>query len=105
MTAWLIIPQMAARIRNTVLASLLVVLITAACDSPTAEQYFDEASDFWYTGEFQKAIVSATKAIRLDPQNASTYFDRGIAHYELGQQDKQDADLKRACELDSQYCD
>ena len=61
-------------------------------------------------GEHQKAIQEYTEAIRIDdPENvgfeiAGAYANRGHSYRELGQIDKADADLKRACELDSFYC-
>ena len=55
LTVWLIIPQMAARIRNTVLASLVLALMTTAC-SNQAQKVFDEAQKFYDLDEYQKAI-------------------------------------------------
>ena len=61
-------------------------------------------------GEHQKAIQEYTEAIRIDdPENvgfeiAGAYANRGHSYRKLGQIDKADADLKRACELDSFYC-
>ena len=61
-------------------------------------------------GEHQKAIQEYTEAIRIDdPENvgfeiAGAYANRGNSYRKLGQIDKADADLKRACELDSFYC-
>ena len=94
--------QMAARIRNTVLASLLLVLMTAACDSPTAEQYFDRAHENVVAGESEKAILDYTKAIRLDPQFVDAYLYRGNLFYWLGLNERAIQNWSEVIRLDPQ---
>ena len=55
-------------------------------------------------GQNHKAIQDYDEAIRLDRQEAIAYANRAISYWELGQQDKADADKKKACELDSKLC-
>ena len=52
------------------------------------------------TGECDKAIADFTEAIRLDPQNVSTYHDRGLALDEKGDYDGAIADFTAAIQLD-----
>ena len=83
---------MAARTINTILAPLLLALITTACGTPaltptpppkpdtttilspttslTTTQYFDRGLEYTRAGEHQKAIANYIKAINLAPQNA-----------------------------------
>ena len=109
MTAWLIIPQMIARIRNTVLVSSLLVLMTLgvvsiskAC-SNQAQQYFDEAYKYSIEGEYQKAIANYDEVIRLDFQLPKTYRNRGLAYFYLDQHDRAINDFDEAIRLDPQY--
>ena len=90
---------MTARIRHTVLASLLLVLITTACGNQ-AQQVFDEAQKFYDSGEYQKAIDSYTEAIRFDPEYEKAYYNRGDAYYDLGQYEKAVKEFTEAIRVD-----
>ena len=52
----------------------------------------------------QKAIDDTTKAIRIDPQNAKAYNNRGIGYRNLREYALADADKSMACSLDTKYC-
>ena len=93
---------MAARIRNTVLAYLLLVLMTAACGNQ-AQQVFDEAEKFYNSGEYQKAIDNYTEAIRLDPKHVKAYNMRGVSYNVLGQHERAIQDYTEAIRFDPQY--
>ena len=50
-------------------------------------------------GEYGKAIADYNKAIELDPNHASAYYNRGCAYGEIGAYDKAVADYNKAIEL------
>ena len=54
-------------------------------------------------GEYDKAIVDLTEAIRLDPRNAARYNNRGLAWNKKGDLDKAIADYKEAVRLNPDY--
>ena len=49
-------------------------------------------------------LLRRATAIRLDPDDALAYSNRGVAYGNLGQYTKQAADRAKACSLDSQFC-
>ena len=49
-------------------------------------------------------IAYYTKAIRLDPDYALAYNNRGLTFRNLGQTANADADKKLTCFLDGKYC-
>ena len=93
---------MIARIRHTALASLLLVLMTAACGNQ-AQQYFDKAYKYSIEGEYQKAIANYDEVIRLDFQLPKTYRNRGLAYFYLDQHNRAINDFDEAIRLDPQY--
>jgi tetratricopeptide (TPR) repeat protein len=42
------------------------------------DYWLAKGGEHWKKGEFQKAIDSATEAIRLDPKLAGAYNNRGL---------------------------
>src|SRR5262249_26114488 len=64
-----------------------------------------EAFDF---DSFDSAIADFTRAIEIEPNDASAYTNRGSAHYEKGEFDHAIADLNKALELNPKsalaYC-
>ncbi len=53
-------------------------------------------------GDYEKAIVDCTEAIRFDPQNAEAYYNRGLAWTEKRENDKAIIDCTEAIRLDPQ---
>jgi tetratricopeptide (TPR) repeat protein len=51
-------------------------------------------------GEYDQAIQDLSQAIRLDPQSAFPYVNRGVAYDETGKHDLAIADLTEAIRLD-----
>ena len=56
-------------------------------------------------GEFDKAIADCTEAIRLDPEYANAYSNRGIAYAKNREFDKAIADCTKAIYLDPKYAE
>ena len=50
-------------------------------------------------GQYDKAITDFTEAIRINPDLAEAYYNRGVAHRKLGNDVKADADFAKAKEL------
>ena len=55
--------------------------------------------------QYKRAIQDYAEAIRLDPQNASAYNNRGSAYDDLGQYERAIQDYDEAIRLDPQYAD
>jgi tetratricopeptide (TPR) repeat protein len=63
------------------------VQVSKASEGRTAADYFNEALRYWVDGKCtdpSKAIKCLTEAIRLDPDYALAYYNRGLAYEELG---------------------
>ena len=53
--------------------------------SISAETYLYRGNDKYKSGDYKRAIVDYTQAIRLKPDYADAYYNRGIAKHDLGQ--------------------
>lgn len=60
---------------------------------PTTNQFVESR------GEFDQAIADFNEAIRINPDDAETYYCRSIAYREKGDESKSEADLSKAEEL------
>ena len=49
---------------------------------------------------YDKAIADYSEAVRIDPNNAKAYYDRGLAYRSNGKRDKAIADFSEAIRLD-----
>ena len=81
---------------------LLIVLIlffSYTTYSQTAKEYFNSAYDKEENGNFNGAIADYTKAIELNPDDASAYNNRGILKEELGDLDGACSDWRKAANL------
>ena len=50
-------------------------------------------------GNYQVALADYEQSIRLNPKNAHTYFNRGLAYYRLKKRDLACKDFEKACEM------
>ena len=50
-------------------------------------------------GDLEQAIADFSRAIELEPENATAYRGRGVAYNESGDPDQALADFERAIEL------
>ena len=50
-------------------------------------------------GNFELAAADYSEAIRLDPNGASHYYDRGVVYEAMGQLDRAKMDFAKAVEL------
>ena len=61
-----------------------------------------EALDLHEAGKFKEAIAAYDKAIKANPNLAEAYFNRGNAHYDLGQNQQALKDYSEAIRLNPQ---
>ncbi len=69
----------------------------------TAWDYNRKANLHYDRKEFKKAVYYYTEAIKIQPENAVFYNNRGISYAELGENEKAIADYTKAIELDAEY--
>jgi tetratricopeptide (TPR) repeat protein len=100
---------------------LAVTILSSGCDNSTSPNR-NIISEFNYAmkksgaavcianglelrhkGEYDKAIASYTKAIELDPEDADTYYFRGIAYEYKGEYDKAILDYTKAIEMKPEF--
>ena len=96
---------MEARVKQAIVESTVEAKVNATVEALSVSGIFDEAQRFFDLGEYQKAIDNYNTVIRLDPQFAEAYYNRGVLYQIFGQGDKSESDKKRACELDITICD
>ena len=96
----------------TVLLLALVLSLGVACASePSADYepdadaiieartYIEKGVEYFAFSQYEKAIKSYDKAIRLNPKTADAYNKRGVAYQALGQYDKAIQDYDKAIRL------
>lgn len=66
---------------------------------PSAEAYHGLASAYGYAQQHQEVINYSQKSLGLDPKYALSYFNLGVAYWNLKQYDKAKENLQRAMEL------
>ena len=97
----------------TVLLLALVLSLGVACASePSADYepdadaiieartYIEKGIEYFAFSQYEKAIKSYDKAIRLNPKTANAYNKRGVAYQSLGQYDKAIQDYDEVIRLD-----
>ncbi len=50
-------------------------------------------------GQYERAIQDFGEAIRLDPQNAGAYHNRGVAYGRIGKSIEEERDFAKATEI------
>ncbi|MEO1148830.1 MAG: tetratricopeptide repeat protein [Cyanobacteria bacterium J06638_22] len=58
-----------------------------------------EGVEFLFSGDFESAIASFTRAIELNPDEPVTYLDRGDTYYSMGNMEAVIADYNQAADL------
>ena len=71
------------------LGLVLLVMVTAACYLDSAETAYNRGWDYAEQGDYENAIEEYDEAIRLDPQLAEAYNNRGAAYGSLGQYERE----------------
>jgi len=68
-----------------------------------AEDYLKQGNEFFKKGDFDKAIVHYTEAIRFNRDYASAYFNRSKAYEKKGDDEKAREDYEQAIYLNPDY--
>ena len=83
-----------------------VAPVVAPVPNLTAEEYFLRGNDYAFQGQHEKAIQDYDEAIRLNPQFADAYYNRGTAYgRDLGQYGKAIKDFDEAIRLNPHDAD
>jgi Tfp pilus assembly protein PilF len=69
----------------------------------SAEFYFERGNEHYIKGNYQSAIDDYSQAIKLDPEDAGAFNNRGSAYHNLKQDERAIEDYDQAIELDPQY--
>ena len=90
--------------RTHVLLVVLVLVLTfglLACGSQReAEEHFSAGVQLQNQERWEEAIAEYDEAIRLDPQNADAYSNRGFTYFKLDQFEQAIQDYGEAIRLD-----
>ena len=94
--------------RTTAIAAALSLLalgssVITAYANPLANNSFNSGVDKYEQGDFQGAITDFSKAIEINPQDASAFLNRGVAKTKLGDYPGSIADFTKALEINPQY--
>jgi len=68
-----------------------------------AKEWLEKGYQHWLNKEHDSAIDASTKAIAIDPNYATAYYNRGIAYKDKGQLDRAIEDWNKAIALDPNY--
>ena len=83
-------------------AFIISMLILPVYGQKTAEDFFNEGNALMSEGRYsanQLAIWSYDESIRLDPNYAVVWYNRGNAYYAMGKHEKASRDLNEATRL------
>jgi len=92
---------------NFVAASLVVILLVS-CSPTSSDEYtkhYEEGLKYYETGEFDKAILSLSTAIDLEPENTAAYLLRGKSYRSIYEYEKAFQDTDKVLELDPNHYD
>jgi tetratricopeptide (TPR) repeat protein len=64
-----------------------------------ATAHFSRGYAYMHKGDMGSAIADLSRAIELDPQNASTYYGRGFLYFNKGEHERAIEDFTKAIEL------
>ena len=76
-----------------------LVLLLAACQQKTAEEYLQEAAEFSASGNNEAAVVSLKNAVQQDPRSGVARFELGKVYLAIKNFESAEKELTRAREL------
>ena len=83
-----------------VITAALGLTVASGRDTGDADAHYRRGLACQEKGDYDKAIVEFTEAIRLDPKDADAYHNRGLAYGKKGEHDNAIADFNEAIHLD-----
>ncbi|WP_416667170.1 tetratricopeptide repeat protein [Egbenema bharatensis] len=81
----------------------LVSATTPSASPLSVAALIEQGDQFSQAEQWAEAIDAYTQAIELDPNNADTYYNRGLAYHNQGDSQAALADYSEAIELDPNY--
>ncbi|NMG09484.1 tetratricopeptide repeat-containing serine protease family protein [Brasilonema sp. UFV-L1] len=78
---------------------------TQVATKPKADDFFIQAGDKYYKNNYKGAIADLSEAIRLNPNYALAYYNRGNVRRELGDKQAAIADYNQALRINPNYTD
>jgi tetratricopeptide (TPR) repeat protein len=72
-------------------------------DENDADYWLAKSAEQWKKGEFEQALDSATRAIKLNPRLVAAYSNRGVAKYNLRRHEDAIKDHDEAIRLDPNF--
>jgi len=89
----------------TVILSIWLFILLFGCHYPkehlNAEYWFKRGNAEYNKGYFSRAISEWSKAIKLNPQYAIAYYNRGMARYAIKEEDRAFDDFQKSYKLES----
>jgi len=94
--------------QKIIITIFLILTFICSCSktNENAEDLINKAKLLWDGKQYtdpKKAIEYLNNAIKLQPNNAKTYFNRGAAHVNLGQYQQAFEDFNKAIGLKQDY--
>ncbi|MFC2019631.1 tetratricopeptide repeat protein [Chloroflexota bacterium] len=85
-----------------ILFALLVSSVLGSCNSAkgTADWHVEQGIQLFEQGDYEAAMLEYDEAIRLDPEYARAYYDRGTIYGVLGQHEQAIQEYSEAIRLD-----
>ena len=89
------------RLLLILLAVLLTGSLLARQDAPAA--LFQQANRLYQAEKYEQALELYKKVLSLDPYDADTYYDMGLAYYKKGEIDKAKKYLRETLNIDKKH--
>jgi len=71
--------------------------------APTADDFFIKATDKYYNKDLKGAIADLSQAIKINPNYAEAYSNRGNVRDDLGDKQGAVADFNQAIKINPNY--
>ena len=88
---------------DIVLFGIITLMLSGCGGLSETQRHYNAGVELGEQGRFEEAIAEYDEVIRIDPQLASAYNNRGVVHRSLDQLHQAGADYDEAIRLDAQY--